>query len=147
MINVIVQTDYACLDRLSRIETYLAIAKVISMRGTCRRARVGCVITIENRIVATGYNGSLLDTHCLECNTSEKCKDAIHAEGNAIAFAAKHGIALLGGILYCTHQPCMECAKLIIQAGIKSVMYLEKYTGEDSTHFLRLNNVSIDQHG
>lgn len=143
--KVTVQLREAILSRLSRIETYIAIAIVISMRGTCRRAQVGCVITLENRIISTGYNGSLSDTHCQECDITEKCKDSIHAEANAISFAASVGIALKGATLYCTHSPCYECAKLIKQSGIKDVYYQEKYTTDDGMGllFLRENNVSV----
>jgi dCMP deaminase len=132
------------MSTLSRVQTDMAIAHIIAMRGSCRRAKVGCVITRDHRIISTGYNGSLLYKKCLECDISKKCKDAVHAEANAIAFAAKEGIRLNGATLYCTHAPCYECAKLIHQVGIKDVIYEELYETDkaEGIIFLNAHNIS-----
>lgn len=115
-------------QRIPRAILNMSIAFLVSKRATCERASVGCVIIKDKRIVATGYNGALIDGECLQvCNITEGCKHAVHAEANAIAFSAKLGISLLGSTLYCTHQPCYECAKLIIQSGIVEVYYCLPY--------------------
>lgn len=132
------------MERISREETYILISKTIAQRGTCQRAKVGCVITRENRIVSTGYNGSL-NHHCEECDITHKCKDAIHAEANAITFAAKEGISLKDSKLYCTHAPCYECAKLIIQAGITEVWFDDLYTDPSGLNLLKINGVTVCQ--
>jgi dCMP deaminase len=138
-------TDLPPGQRITREAANMAIAHIISMRGTCKRARVGCVITQDNRIVATGYNGGLGLTHC-NCNVDEKCKNSVHAEANAISFAAKIGVSLAGSTLYCTHAPCFECAKLIIQAGIISVVYNKEYTTDPGMFLLQQNGISVTKY-
>lgn len=133
--------------RPTRHETYLAIAEVISLRGTCQRAKVGCVITQDNRIVSTGYNGPLGSVECNDtnCNLKEHCKHAVHAEANAIAFAAREGISLKGSTLYCLYSPCVDCARLIIQAGISKVVYREQYIPIDGYRLLISNGLSTEK--
>lgn len=137
--------------RPSRDATYLMIADIIGRRGTCGRAQVGCAITIENRIVSTGYNGPPTGTpHCVDphCDTSKTCTRAVHAEVNAIAFAAKHGISTNGGTLYCIYAPCRNCALLIAQSGIKRVVYIHPYKTNDGEELLKNLNIEIQQfHG
>lgn len=109
----------------------MSIAQVISLRATCKRGQVGCVIVRDNRIISTAYNGPIGGAkHCNEnnCNLKQKCEHSIHAEINAISFAANHGIPLRDSTLYCTTMPCLNCAKVIIQAGIVSVYYMSEYT-------------------
>lgn len=116
-------------ERPSRDEVYLAVAEAISLRGTCKRGKVGCIITQDHRIVATGYNGPVLNHICndLNCDLEHACTNAIHAEANAIAFAARHGVVLNGSTMYCRTQPCLKCAELIIQSGICKVIYTHLY--------------------
>lgn len=118
------------MARPTREEIYMEIAHVIAKRGTCERAQVGCVITQDDRIVSTGYNGPAAGWHCEAIYCGDKtgyCTHAIHAEANAIVFAAKKGIALQGAKMYCTWSPCVACAKLIIQAGIRELYYQQAY--------------------
>lgn len=115
-------------ERITTHELYLTLADHISKRGTCQRAQVGCVITIQNRIVSTGYNGPLPGEHdCndINCDLNQSCIRAVHAEANAIFFAAKRGIALEGGTLYCRYSPCTDCVEALVQAGIKEVHFQE----------------------
>lgn len=131
--------------RPTRVDTYLAVAEVISRRGTCGRAKVGCVITQENRIVSTGYNGPVGHLYCAPhyCDLTQKCKHAVHAEANAIAFAAREGIALDNATLYCMVEPCVNCAMLIVQAGIKKVYFETNYTDSEGSILLKMNGVEI----
>lgn len=130
-------------SRLNRNQANMAMAIVMGMRGTCRRAQVGCVITKGNRVVSTGYNGSLGDDHCLKCDLGQKCSNAVHAEANAIAYAAKKGISLEGATIYCTHGPCLECAKIIIQSGISEVYYMHEYITTPGITLLSENNIRV----
>lgn len=116
-------------ERITRTQLYLQIAGLIALRGTCDRAQVGCVITQNNRIVSTGYNGPLPgQSPCAEvCDTTCSCERAVHAEANAVASAAKEGISLNGATLYCNYSPCTKCAELIIQSGITTVIYEKLY--------------------
>ena len=118
---------------------FMQLASVVAERSTCLRRRVGAVMVKEKQILSTGYNGSpsgLL--HCDEIGClrqilnvpsgerTEICR-AVHAEQNAIVQAAKHGVAITGADLYTTLQPCVLCTKLLINVGIKRVVYLEAY--------------------
>jgi dCMP deaminase len=137
------------MSRLDRIETGILSAAVIAHRAKCQRAKVGCVITKNHRIISSGYNGPLLGVDCSEanCDISKKCTHAVHAEANAIAAASREGISLKDSTLYCTHCPCYECAKLIIQSGIGIVIYLNDYTtSSDGLLLLAESNVAISRH-
>jgi len=104
-------------------------------RSTCNRKHVGAVIVRDGRIIATGYNGSPSGAeHCLESgclivksNDAEHCIRTLHAETAVISFCARKGIALEGTDLYVSTEPCLECCKLLLNAGIAKVYYLEKY--------------------
>ena len=118
---------------------FIAIAMMAATRSTCLRRQVGAVITRDRQVVSTGYNGApsgtahCLDTECLRealCIPSgerhEMCRGS-HAESNAIAQAARMGIATDGAELYCTHEPCSLCTKVILNAGIVKVVYMRPY--------------------
>lgn len=114
-------------ERISTDDVLLQIANIFSSRSTCSRQSVGCVIAINGRIISTGYNGAPSGIpHCVHTDDSP-CLDSVHAEANAIAFAAKSGIKTKGATIYTTHSPCKACAQLIINAGIKVVLYLNKH--------------------
>lgn len=122
-------------QRPSWDEYFLMIAKLAATRSTCLAFPVGAVIVKDKQVLATGYNGTPSgSTHCttqgfcypglLSCNESSSLPSrAIHAEANAIAQAAKHGISTHGACIYVTLEPCLSCLKLIISAGIKEVYY------------------------
>ncbi len=127
---------------------FVEMAKLAATRSTCLRRQVGAVVVKDNRVLSTGYNGSPQHTaHCEDLGgclreklgipsgqRHEICR-AVHAEQNAIVQAAKHGVSIDGADLYCTHQPCSICAKLIINAGIKNVYYVDGYPDEFSMSF------------
>lgn len=116
-------------------EYFMEIAELVSERATCERLHVGAVIVKDNRILATGYNGSPSGmSHCSDdgCDVVDgHCVATIHAEVNAILQCAKHGISTDGASIYVTHYPCYHCAKAIAQAGIKEVFYLHKYRNDE----------------
>jgi len=136
-------------------EYFMNIAKVVATRSTCLRHDVGAVIVRDRNIISTGYNGAprglphCLDVGCIRDQEEipsgtrhESCR-AVHAEQNAIIQAALHGVSTRDSTLYITHQPCIICAKMIINAGIKRVMYGEGYPDMDGLKLLAKANVLI----
>lgn len=140
--------------RVSRDEMLMDIAQIVAARSTCSRLLVGAVIARQGRVLSTGYNGAPSHMpHCDHTCTCPKvgasgrtiirlgnapdhheigcpdgpCNNTIHAEANAIVFAAKYGMATDNAELYVTHAPCLICARLIINAGIMGVMYSVDY--------------------
>ena len=123
----------------------MLLTEHIATWSSCLRRQVGAVIVKDKRIMTTGYNGAPAGVKtCIERGScmrnemnipsgthAELCY-AAHAEQNAIIQAAKEGISLKGCVLYCTHQPCVVCAKMIINSGIKEVIYKEGYPDEFS---------------
>lgn len=118
---------------------FIQLAFVVAGRSTCLRRQVGAVIVKEKQILSTGYNGSPAGlVHCAEAGClreslqvpsgerHELCR-AVHAEQNALVQAAKHGVAICDADLYVTHQPCVLCTKLLINAGIRRVVYAQSY--------------------
>lgn len=125
--------------RPSWAEYFMAITKMVAKRSTCLRREVGAILVKEKRILATGYNGAPAGLkHCEEVGClreqrsvpsgtrHELCR-GLHAEQNAIIQAAYHGIRIAGATLYCTNKPCVICSKMIINAGIKKVIYGDGY--------------------
>jgi dCMP deaminase len=132
------------MTRPSIDDVLMVIAVSMAARSTCSRAKVGVVIALDGRVVSTGYNGAPAGLphcnhecncdgewhggdHTSDCPTISPCTTSVHAEVNAIAFAARHGVAAAGTTLYTTLSPCVSCAQLIINAGITDVVYQEKY--------------------
>ncbi|MBP2645429.1 MAG: ComEB: ComE operon protein 2 [Firmicutes bacterium] len=120
-------------------EYFMDIAQVVASRSTCLRRQVGAVIVKGKRLLSTGYNGApqglmhCEETGCLRDKQGvpsgqrhELCRGT-HAEQNAIVQAALYGVAIDGATLYCTHQPCSGCSKMIINAGIKRVVFRYAY--------------------
>lgn len=133
-------------DRPDLDETLMGIAALWSQRGTCSRAAVGVVVTIGGRIITTGYNGAPAGMpHCAHDETFvPPCTNAVHAEANAIAFAAKNGTAIDGATLYTTVTPCVPCAQLIINAGIARVVAHSPYRVMDGWNLLFDAGIELD---
>lgn len=112
-------------------ELFCNVVEIIAQRSTCIHQQIGAVLTKDNRIISIGYNGRASgDAHCIEegqCYRKTKGDDrdfkvCLHAEQNAIMFAARAGISTIGTAIYVNTDPCITCAKLIIQAGIQRVV-------------------------
>jgi len=127
------------MARPSWDEYFMALAEQVGQRATCLRRSVGAVIVKDKRILATGYNGPpsgvahCEDVGCLRevrgipsGSQHELCR-GIHAEQNAVIQAAKHGIAIDGSTIYCTHQPCVLCAKILLNAGVREIVFSQPY--------------------
>ncbi len=116
-------------------EYFMRIAHEVATRSTCPRLAVGAVVVRDKRILTTGYNGSpsgmphCEDVGCLIriVDGRESCQRTLHAEQNAIIQAAYHGVSVRDSVLYCTHQPCLLCTKMIMNAGIEEVRYVGGY--------------------
>jgi len=112
-------------------EYFMQIARTVATRATCPRASVGAVIVREHRILTTGYNGAPRGVaHCSEVGctlVNDHCARATHAEANAIVQAALHGVNISASTAYCTHQPCVNCSKLLISAGVRKIVYEVAY--------------------
>jgi len=129
---------------------FLKIASAVSERSTCDRAFVGCVLVLEKRILTTGFNGSPAGLpHCDEDGhlmVEGHCVRTIHAETNAIIQAALHGVSTRGATCYVTHFPCINCTKVLINAGITRLVYSTAYRiDENAMNFLKGANVEVCQ--
>lgn len=137
-------------DRISRDAMLFSIARTVARRSTCERKSVGAVIAREGRVLSIGYNGAPAGMdHCTEVgcwidSNGGGCIRTQHAEANAIAWAAREGIALHGASLYLTLAPCLPCAKLIINAGIQRVEYLELYRDTTALEYLALAGIPCE---
>ena len=126
----------------------MQIAELVAQRSTCNRAQVGAVIARDYRIISTGYGGAPSGLpHCTDvgCDIDPKtggCIRTVHAEANAIAYAARYGISTAGADLYTTLSPCISCAKLIVAAGICRVYYNEKYRDASGLDLLTKSGVT-----
>ncbi len=120
-------------------EYFMDIAHVVAKRGNCCRRKVAALIVRDRRIISTGYNGTprgidnCYEGGCPRCASDAPSGESLgecicaHAEENAIVQAAYHGISVNQGVLYCTLSPCLMCTKMIINAGIKEVVYDTEY--------------------
>ncbi len=143
-------------ERPSWDEYFISIADYVSQRSTCLRRHVGAIVVKEKRILATGYNGAPSGfKHCLEVGCvraeghvpagerHELCR-GIHAEQNAIVQAAAFGVSIRDSTLYCTHFPCVLCAKLIINAGIRRLVVARDYPDDLSKSLLREAGIEVE---
>ena len=136
---------------------FLRIAQLVAQRSTCLRRQVGAVIVRDNRLLATGYNGAPNNVaHCFQLpggclrearnipsgQRQELCR-GLHAEQNAIIQAAVHGVSIEGGTLYATTQPCILCSKMLINSGIKRIVFAGPYPDELAMSLLNEAGVEL----
>jgi dCMP deaminase len=119
------------MTRPNQNEYFMHLAVVAATRSTCDRRHVGCVIVVNDRVVSTGYNGSLPGApHCDDNGhmmVDGHCIRTVHAEANAVAHAARVGTQLNAGMAYVTVHPCPDCLKTLISAGMRTIVHLEPY--------------------
>ena len=143
-------------NRPSWDQYFMDIAQMVAARSNCSRRQVAAVLVRDCRIISTGYNGTprgvrnCSDGGCPRCNSDTPSGHGLHeclcshAEENSIVQAAYHGIAVKGATLYPTFSPCLQCAKMIINAGIVEVVYHQRYSIDDvSTRLLKEAGVII----
>jgi dCMP deaminase len=150
--------DNLFFERPSWDEYFISIARVVATRSNCVKRKVGAIISLDRRIISTGYNGTPRGTRncneggCPRCNSFaeggtrlDECLCS-HGEENAITQAAYHGVAVRGGSIYTTFAPCLMCTKMIINAGIQEVAYNAAYPlGDVSLSLLREAGVKVRQ--
>ncbi len=127
-------------------DRYLEMAAIWAKNSYCKRRRVGALIVKNNMIISDGYNGtpSGFENIC-EDETGATKPYVLHAEANAISKVAKSGNSSEGATLYVTASPCIECSKLIIQAGIKRVVYRDEYRLTDGVDLLRRAGIEVEK--
>ncbi|MBE5781294.1 MAG: dCMP deaminase family protein [Clostridiales bacterium] len=140
----------------------MEMAKLVASWSSCYKQdrKIGAVIVRDKRVLTTGYNGAPANIptcvekgECMrqklgiESGTRHEMCYAIHAEQNAIIQAAKIGVSIEGAVLYCTHQPCVICAKMIVNSGIKRVIYGEGYPDAFSREFFEASGVELIRYG
>jgi len=133
------------------IDYFMGIADLTSKLSYAKRLHVGAVIVKGNQIIGTGYNGMPTgwENNCeltLEDGTLKTKPEVLHAESNAIAKVSRSTESSEGATLFCTHAPCIDCAKLIYQAGISTVYYREQYRDDSGLKFLSQGNVNVHQY-
>ncbi len=126
--------------------SYLEMARVWASNSYCRRRQVGALLVKDKMIISDGYNGtpSGFENVCEDENDRTK-PYVLHAEANAITKVAKSGNSSEGATLYVTAAPCIECAKLIIQSGIKRVVYTDEYRLEDGINLLKRAGIEVEK--
>lgn len=127
---------------------YLNLAKEWSKLSHCDRKKVGALIVKNGMIISDGYNGSPTGfDNCCEDENLLTHWFVIHAEANAILKCARNGHSCDGASLYLTHSPCKDCSKLILQAGIKKLVFLEEYKDLSGLEFLKKGGIEIIKYG
>ena len=142
-------------DRPSWDQYFMSISRLVSGRSTCLRRKVGAILVLDRRILATGYNGAPAGLpHCEETGCvrerlkvppgerHELCR-GIHAEQNAIIQSANYGTGIDGATIYTTHHPCSVCAKMIINAGIKRVVTADAYPDDMAVDMLKQAGIEV----
>lgn len=124
---------------------YLEMAEIWAKNSYCKRRQVGALLVKDNMIISDGYNGtpSGFENVCEENGVTKPY--VLHAEANAISKVAKSGNSSLGATLYVTASPCIECSKLIIQSGIKRVVYKDEYRLTDGVDLLRRAGIEVEK--
>lgn len=142
-------------ERPSWDEYFMSIAHQVATRSTCIRRQVGAVVVKEKRILATGYNGAPSGLpHCAEVGclreqmhvpsgkNHELCR-AIHAEQNAVVQAARSGTSIEGSTIYTTTAPCVLCVKILMNAGVKAIVYADSYPDSLAQSFLEESGIEV----
>jgi dCMP deaminase len=143
-------------SRIGTDEYFLKIASVVAERATCRRHHMGAVAVKDKHILATGYNGApagakdCLELGCLRdelgipSGTRQEICRAIHAEQNVIIQAGLHGVSMEGATVYCTHTPCVLCAKMLVNAKIARFVSFGKYSDDTFKELFKEAGIEVD---
>lgn len=149
------------MSKISFDDIYMELAQNLAHKSHCVKIKVGAVLTQDTRIISLGYNGPPAGTHNCDEQWPEKgcardrkggCSLAIHAEENAILYAAKNKVTIEGATLYVTLSPCLACARIIYTTGIKNVLFLKSYAEykgldtDEGVEFLQRFGVSVKQY-
>ena len=126
------------------VEAHMKVAETYAQLSTAKRLQVGAIVVKDNRVISIGYNGmpSGWSNECEDVDFKTK-PEVLHAETNAIAKLARSNESGLDAIMFITHAPCLDCAKLIYQSGISKVYYRNQYRSSDGVEFLKKGNVEV----
>jgi dCMP deaminase len=127
------------MDRISWIEYFSDLAKLVAKRSPCERLQVGCVLIKDNRIIATGYNGFLPNAPHESIVIDNHEQATVHAEQNCIADCAKRGVATKDSIAYITHYPCINCYKILVASGVKEINFINDYNNNETVEKINKN--------
>ena len=131
------------MRRPTRLDTLMEVAFVVAARSTCTRLRVGALAVHDGRILSMGYNGAAVGMqHCTHPPT-EICGRSIHAEANAIVWAARTGVMLKGCEFICTDSPCYYCASLMLNAGVSKLTFVREYRDTSGIELLLGGGVEV----
>ncbi|MFW5790203.1 MAG: deoxycytidylate deaminase [Bacillota bacterium] len=143
------------MERPDWDEYFMEMAELAAKRATCLRRKVGAVLVKNKKVLATGYNGAPMNIeHCetagclreeMEVPSGERheiCR-GVHAEQNLVAQAAIHGVKTEDSTVYCTHQPCVICTKILINAGVKKIYFKHSYSDEFAEKLLEQSNIEF----
>jgi dCMP deaminase len=148
------------MNQEEKNKIFIGVAKMLAGMSHCCAKKVACVAVIDNRIAATGINGSCPGApNCDQANAGRSREEhhqwsilnEQHAEANMIAYAAKRGVRLEGAVIFCTLQPCADCLKLLAAAGLKKIFYAEEYDRhsprfqEEISRFCAINGIALER--
>ena len=118
-------------ERLSWDDYFISTALLIATRSSCERLHVGCVLVKENHVISSGYNGFLAGHPHISRVRDNHEQATVHAEQNCIADCAKRGISTENSTAYITHYPCINCCKILLASGVKTIIYDEDYKNDN----------------
>ena len=130
-------------ERINWDQYFMSIAILASVRSSCNRLNVGCVLVKNKRVISMGYNGFLPGAKHNSIIKNNHEQATVHAEQNAISDAANRGISIDNCIAYITHYPCINCFKILSASGIKKILYLEDYKNDDTIQQIISDGVDI----
>lgn len=139
-------------DRVPWDDYFMNIAREVATRATCCRKKVGAVFVRDRNILCTGYNGSPIgQPHCTDedvgCEMEDgHCVRTVHAEINAVAQAAKNGVSISGSTIYTTASPCYPCSKVLVNAGVKKIVFGERYRQDERCERLFSHAGIVDEY-
>ena len=131
-------------NRPSWDEYFKQLTQLTATRSTCKKLHVGCIITIDNHIIAQGYNGYLPGAPHEQHISDGHEIATVHAEQNAICDCAKRGVSCQDSTAYITHYPCIICTRLLLASGIDEIKYIENYKNDSLVeHFCKQKNINV----
>ena len=133
-------------NRINWDSYFMSMAFLISSRSSCDRLHVGCVLVKDTRVISVGYNGFIAKCPHISAIRDNHEQNTVHAEQNAIADCAKRGILTNGATAYITHYPCINCAKILISAGIIEIKYNEDYKNDSLVdNLMRQSGIKVNK--
>jgi dCMP deaminase len=131
-------------ERINWDQYFMSMAILSSVRSSCRRLNVGCVLVKDKHVISMGYNGFLPNADHVSIVINNHEQGTVHAEQNAISDAASRGVSVKNSTAYITHYPCINCFKILAASGIKEIKYLEDYKNDSTINKIIQTGVNIN---